>query len=50
MDISERALSGVAVLADTSLGRATHTALNEPASLMGTKHLLPLDQSRRKIW
>lgn len=45
----ERALSGVAVLADTSLGRATHTALNEPASLLGTKHLLPLDQSRRKI-
>lgn len=45
----QRALSGVAVLADTSLGRATHTALNEPASLLGTKHLLPLDQSRRKI-
>lgn len=44
----ERALSGVAVLVDTSLGRATHTALNEPASLLGTKHLLSLDQSRRK--
>lgn len=44
----EKALSGLAVLADTSLGRATHTALNEPASLLGTKHLLPLDQSRRK--
>lgn len=44
----EKALSGLAVLADTSLGRVTHTALNEPASLWGTKHLLPLDYSRRR--
>ena len=41
-----RALSHLAVLTDTSLGRVTNTALNEPASLLGTKHLLPLDQSR----
>lgn len=41
-----RALSHLAVLTDTSLGWVTNTALNEPASLLWTKHLLPLDQSR----
>lgn len=41
-----RALSRLAVLEDTSLGRVTDTALNEPASLLGTKQLLSLDQSR----
>ena len=43
-----RPVSHLAVLADTSLGRVTNTALNEPASLLGTKYLLPLDQSRRR--
>lgn len=46
MNIWGRAVSHLAVLADTSLGRVTNTALSEPASLLGTKHLLPLDQSR----
>lgn len=43
-----RALSHLAVLTDTSLGWVINTTLNEPASFLGTKHLLPLDQSRGK--
>lgn len=32
----------------TELGQVANTAFNEPASLLGTKQLLLLDQSRRK--
>lgn len=41
-----RSPSNLAVFADPSLGRVTNTALNEPASLLGSKHLLPLGHSR----
>lgn len=41
-----RSPSHLAVFADPSLGRVTNTALNEPASLLGSKHLLPLGHSR----
>lgn len=47
MDISKGDFSShLAVL--TELGQVANTALNEPASLLGTKQLLLLDQSRRK--
>lgn len=47
MDISKGDFpSHLAVLIE--LGQVANTALNEPASLLGTKQLLLLDQSRRK--